>query len=222
MKEIATRILALIKEQNLSYGELAHITGIPKSALQRYATGETQKVPLDRVEIIAAALKTTPAYLMCWTDDPDANAQKSPLAIEDFGGFEVDAWASVPILGTVKAGPDGVATEEIEGFEMLPAQWVQDGANNYFLLRVVGDSMTPRFVPGDLLLVKRQKSVDNGSLAIVIVNGEEGMVKRVFYETEWIHLVSENPAYPPRVFTGAAVLEVYVVGKVVSLIRKEV
>lgn len=66
MSEISRRILALIRDLNISYGELAATTKIPKSALQRYATGETEKIPLDRLEAIAQALHTTPAYLMGW------------------------------------------------------------------------------------------------------------------------------------------------------------
>ena len=70
MSEISNRILALIQDLNISYGELAAMTKIPKSALQRYATGETEKIPLNRLEAIAQALHTDPAYLMGWVDDP--------------------------------------------------------------------------------------------------------------------------------------------------------
>ena len=55
-KRIAERISKLVVEQDLSYGELSKITGIPKSTLHRYATGETVKVPLVRLEEIACAL----------------------------------------------------------------------------------------------------------------------------------------------------------------------
>lgn len=67
--DIATRILNKIKEKGVSYYELAKLTGIPKSALQRYAIGETTKIPLDRLEQIAKALGCSPAYLMGWEDE---------------------------------------------------------------------------------------------------------------------------------------------------------
>lgn len=70
MSEISDRILALIAKKELSYGTLSEITKIPKSALQRYATGETEKIPTDRLEIIANALNTSVEYLLgkteCW------------------------------------------------------------------------------------------------------------------------------------------------------------
>lgn len=68
MNKRSERILCSIENSNLSYGELSNITGIPKSALQRYATGETEKVPIDRIEAIARATHVTAAYLMGWED----------------------------------------------------------------------------------------------------------------------------------------------------------
>ena len=68
MSDISNRILSIIQKKGISYGELSEITKIPKSALQRYATGETEKIPLDRLEKIAHALGTTPAYLMGWEE----------------------------------------------------------------------------------------------------------------------------------------------------------
>lgn len=48
MSEISKRLLQLIEDNDISYGELSKKTNIPKSALQRYATGETEKIPIDK------------------------------------------------------------------------------------------------------------------------------------------------------------------------------
>lgn len=66
MSDRSKRILELIEQKGISYGELSKMTQIPKSALQRYATGETEKIPIDRVERIAYALGVTPEYIMGW------------------------------------------------------------------------------------------------------------------------------------------------------------
>ena len=71
MSDISKRILDIILSKEISYGELSDRTGIPKSALQRYATGETEKIPIDRLQIIAKAIGTTTAYLMGWEDTGD-------------------------------------------------------------------------------------------------------------------------------------------------------
>jgi transcriptional regulator with XRE-family HTH domain len=69
MSDISNRILFLIEKNDISYGELSKITNIPKSALQRYATGETEKIPLDRLEKIADALNVSASYLMGWEEN---------------------------------------------------------------------------------------------------------------------------------------------------------
>ncbi len=69
MSICSDRILNAIRDKGYSYNELAAITGIPKSALQRYATGETEKIPVSRIEAIASALHCSPEYLLGWTDD---------------------------------------------------------------------------------------------------------------------------------------------------------
>ncbi len=72
MSEISNRILQLITEKELSYSDLSKRTSISKSALQRYATGETPKIPLDRLELIAKALGVSAAYLMGWEETKKA------------------------------------------------------------------------------------------------------------------------------------------------------
>ena len=77
MNELSNRILKLIEEKGLSYGELAEMTKIPKSALQRYATGETEKIPLPRIEAIAKALDVSSAYLIGWgSEEADESGDK--------------------------------------------------------------------------------------------------------------------------------------------------
>lgn len=71
----------------MSYYELSKKTGIPKSALHRYATGETPKIPLDRLEIIAEALNCSPAYLMGWEekDNPTLDEQLDGVEFALYG-----------------------------------------------------------------------------------------------------------------------------------------
>ena len=88
--EIAEKILRLMKEASISYGELAAQTGIPKSALQRYATGTTTKLPLPRLEAIASALGVSAAYLMGWEQlnegEAPASIKKKPGSQEELLG----------------------------------------------------------------------------------------------------------------------------------------
>lgn len=92
MSDLSNRILALLEEKGLSYGELAEMTKIPKSALQRYATGETEKIPLPRIEAIAKALGVSSAYLIGWgsaVDDAAGKNEKQPPAAGELSDMAI-------------------------------------------------------------------------------------------------------------------------------------
>ena len=73
-----------MKDNSTTYIDLAKATGISKSALQRYATGETEKIPLDRLESIAEALGVSAAYLMGWEEEKEsAEHMPDELSAED-------------------------------------------------------------------------------------------------------------------------------------------
>lgn len=65
------------RELHLSLEEIAASVGISRQTMSRYETGIISNIPLDRIEAIAKALRTSPAYLMGWEnassfDNPDA------------------------------------------------------------------------------------------------------------------------------------------------------
>lgn len=64
----AERISKAIGAKGISYAELEKITGVSKSALQRYATGQTKKIPIDVIEKIADATGVSARYLMGWDE----------------------------------------------------------------------------------------------------------------------------------------------------------
>lgn len=68
MDERAERIKEAIRKKGISYAELERLTGVSHSALQRYASGKTKKIPIDVIEKIANATGVTARYLMCWDE----------------------------------------------------------------------------------------------------------------------------------------------------------
>lgn len=136
------------------------------------------------------------------------------------GGFvPVTKRVQLPIVGTVKAGPNGIAYEDHLGMEWVDKDDINGG--QYIWLRIKGDSMTGEGIfPGDLALVRIQPEVENGDLSVVIVNGEEGTLKRVYMKEGSIVLQSSNPQYPPRIFTGNELENIRIVGKVKETKRK--
>ena len=80
--------------------------------------------------------------------------------------------------------------------------------------------MSPLIDDGSKILIRMQDSVDSGQIAVVLIDNEEAVVKKVEYGSDFITLISINPYYPPRRFEGSDVLRVRVVG-VVKEVSKE-
>lgn len=80
---IIARIVEQMKKRGISYRTLSAKTGIPKSALQRYISGETNKIPIDRIEAMAKCFGISAAYLMGWTDDEYYNPNADESTIMD-------------------------------------------------------------------------------------------------------------------------------------------
>lgn len=78
MTEIAEKLQTAMREKEMSYGELADLSKIPKSAVFRYVTGETEKIPLDRIVRMAAALGVSAAHLMGWEPEETMAAMSVP------------------------------------------------------------------------------------------------------------------------------------------------
>lgn len=129
-----------------------------------------------------------------------------------------------PIIGSVRAGYDGEAIEDKTGDYFPVPQTTLAGhpASDYFVLRVVGDSMYPRFLNGDKVLVKRCDSVDSGTVAVILYNGDEATIKTVEYRKNenWLRLVPANPMYPPKFIEGHDLEQCRVLGKVIYLFRE--
>ena len=68
---VSQRIKKRREELEYSYQQLADLTGLSKSTLQRYETGTIKNIPLDRLQTLCSALRITPGKLIGWEDDTD-------------------------------------------------------------------------------------------------------------------------------------------------------
>lgn len=118
----------------------------------------------------------------------------------------------IPVLGDVAAGSPILAQECIDDYLTFDC----DGRENeYFALRVRGESMlNAGILPGDLVVVRRQQTAQNGEIVVALL-GEEATVKRLSRRNGEIWLLPENDAYQPIDGTNAAVL-----GKVTAVVRQ--
>ncbi len=206
----ARRLRYCREEQQETLEQVGRLIGVNKSTVMRWERGDTSKINLPTLHALAAHFRVHPDWLMGLTDD-----MGSPVD----GPGVLPEVVPVPVIGAVRAGCGGLSLEEPSGTEPVDAALLRSG-EDYFWLRVTGDSMTPVINDRDLVLVRRQSSVDSGRYAVVLVDGEEGLVKRVVYGDDWIELQSINPYYPPRRFEGRDVIQITVVGLVVESKRK--
>lgn len=83
---IIKRLKHIIENSGLSYVELEKKTGISKSALQRYATGSTKKIPVDVIQAIAEAVNVSSAWVMGWDDELEDTQMIETAKVALFGG----------------------------------------------------------------------------------------------------------------------------------------
>lgn len=125
----------------------------------------------------------------------------------------------IPVYESVSAGFGSLARNEI--VDRVPCVIPSESEVAETIgIRVHGDSMYPKIEDGDIVIVHKQERIDSGSLGVVIIDGDEGYVKRVEYGDDWICLHSINPMYPVMKFKNEEVLRVQVVGRVTKIIKE--
>ena len=118
----------------------------------------------------------------------------------------------VPIVGNVAAGSPILAEECIEDYLTFDTG---GRSGEYFALRVRGESMlNAGILPGDLVVVRRQQTCNNGEIVVAMIE-DEATVKRFFRRDGHIWLMPENDAYSPIDGTYAQIL-----GKVAAVVRR--
>lgn len=118
----------------------------------------------------------------------------------------------VPIVGNVAAGSPILAEECIEDYLTFDTG---GHAGEYFALRVRGESMlNAGILPGDLVVVRRQETANNGEIVVAMIE-DEATVKRLSRKNGRTWLLPENDAYSPIDGTYAQIL-----GKVAAVVRR--
>lgn len=126
---------------------------------------------------------------------------------------------NIPIVGTIAAGQPILAAQNIEGYMPILSSFINKH-KEYFYLRVKGNSMNSEFPDGSYVLVERTSEVENGSIAVVLVNGYEATVKKVSINKNIITLIpmSNDPSYQPQIY-DITKDEVKIIGKVVQAVK---
>lgn len=209
MASVGSRIKKRRKELGISAELVAEKIGVSRATYYRYECDESTKISYDVMDQIADILQTTRFELTGTENQREKWIKENTIPILKI--------TYLPIIGTVRAGSGGITYEDNLGQEFIETSSLKGhSSEDFFWTKVKGDSMEPRLFEDDLVLVKKQTSVDSGSYAVVLIDDEEGVVKKITYDDNSITLHSQNHNYPPRTFVGKEVLRVRVVGQVVK------
>jgi repressor LexA len=156
-------------------------------------------------------------YLGCTVDDLLAD---EPPAREQANAIFLDQQNihMIPLYESVSAGFGALAINDVIDYVPIYMTSPIEAAET-LCIKVTGDSMYPKIEDGDIIQVHKQDSVDSGSIAVVLLDNEDGLVKKVLYGETWIELHSINPLYKTMRFNGSDVLRVRVLGKVNKIIK---
>ena len=191
-----------LKLRNKTQLDLAKAIGVSNTTINNYVKGYNTP-RMDKIDKICSFL----------------NIERSNL-LEDKKETNSSSGIKIAVLGTVPAGVPIAAIEDILDYEEIPKSWENQG--EFFGLKIKGDSMYPTLEKGDVVIVRKQSTADNGDTVIAMVNGDDATCKRYERFENGIMLIPNNNAYTPTFYTNEDIqsLPVTIIGKVVELRRK--
>lgn len=207
------------REQRIKHGyksqkELADILFVNQTAVSQWERGVT--TPSSQLLVKLSELYgVTTDYLL-------GNEKKEILSSLPEDHSVSPGVIRIPVLGQIQAGIPMEAIEDVIDWEEVPVAW-GSGGRQYFGLQVKGDSMYPKYLEGDTVILRKEKTCDNGDDCAVLVNGDAATLKQVFFrDGGGLEIRPINPAYPPRTYSPAEIesLPVQILGIVVELRRK--
>lgn len=183
-KEIFSQNLrSLMNKNNKDRNQICDDLGLKYTTFTDWVNGK--KYPrIDKIELLANYFKVRKSDLI------EDQSQKE----NEFGADIIDLsnMKRIPILGRIRAGMPIYAAENIEGYTLTDL----NGGAEYFGLRVTGDSMNAaRIHEGDIVIVRRQDIVENGQIAVVLIDGQDATLKRFNRDGDIVTLMpqSTNP-----------------------------
>lgn len=199
------------KEHGLTLEQVGNAVGVSKSTVKKWETGYIANIKRDKIAKLAEVLQISPVVLINGDTDPiESNAVILPSNVY-----------MIPLFESVSAGFGVCANDCI--IDYIPLPIISDSeARETICIKVSGDSMYPKIEDGDKIVVRKQSSVDSGSVGVFLIDNEDAVVKKVIYAPgeDWLELHSFNPEYITRRFDGADLERVRVLGLVKQVIKE--
>jgi len=207
----AERLKKLRKDKNITQEELSKILGLERSSVGKYESKQQVIPSVDVLSAIATYFNVSVDYLL-GRDKITAEIESVPVH-------------NFRVIGTIAAGFDTTDAQEdyTDDYAVVPISDLSGRSpDDYFVLRVQGDSMYPLILDGDWVLVRKTESVDSGSVAVVLYDGDTATVKRVnyVYGEDWLELIPQNPEFMKKRIEKSDLEQCRVLGRVMQIMRK--
>lgn len=203
---LAANLSFYMNKKHIDRNQLCNDLGFKYSTVCEWLSGK--KYPrIDSIEKMANYFGIAKSKLIETSEPSNISAVILP-----------DKIYQIPVFATVSAGLGAFAENEVVDYIPMIIDNPADVRDTFGLL-VRGDSMYPKIEDGDTIVVHRQDSVDSGDIAVMLIDDNDGVVKKVVYDDDWIELHSINPEYITRRFEGADVQRLRVVGKVIKVVK---
>lgn len=203
------KIKELRKGLKLSQKELSSKIGIAQSTLSTWENGVFEP-DSKTLMYLADFFGVSTDYLLGKSE----NKKDISLNLSEMSNIiTFDKFKSIPIIGTIACGTPILAEENIDGYTRI-----ESSAHADFGLKCKGDSMSPKFLNDDIVIIRQQPMVENGQVAAVLI-GEEATLKRVYLYEHKIILAPENLNYEPLVFQDEEMNNVKIIGLAVGFTR---
>lgn len=182
----------VIKDRRIELGmtmnDVAKAVGVSEATVSRWESGDIANMRRDKIAKLAEVLHVSPAVIMGW-EDIDNNIEPVKLS------FSI----TIPVYGRVPAGVPIEAIESIDEYIDVPAEYSK-GGKKLFGLKVKGDSMYPKYLDGDIIVVREESDCESGQDCVVYVNGYDATLKKVIKKADHIILQPLNPEYEPIMY----------------------
>ena len=196
---IGKNIKRLRKERGYSQEQLARKLNVTQGVVSHWELG-THLPGAGQLLSIAQLFDVPLDY---FTDDSPQRDLDSIQVIRN----------AVPIVGSIPCGQPITPDANPDGYMDLP-----EGVHADFALRCKGDSMTPTFLDGDLVLIRQQPEVENGQIAAVSIDGETTL-KHVYRQPDGLTLTAENALFAPITVPFASGREIVIHGLAIGYTR---
>lgn len=199
MSNFGKRLKQIRLSRGMSQDEFARLLGTSKQVISHYETN--QRSP--KISMAVEFAKRLGIPLSALGDDEPLPSNLSTVSHR-----------RIRVLGGIAAGTPQLMEEEYDDYVEADDDFVCD-----YALHVDGDSMEPTIHLSDIVFIREQPDVDDGTIAAVAIDSS-ATLKRVLHIQGGLKLLSDNTRYKPLIYTGDDAEQVRIIGKAVAFKRR--